>query len=417
MFTRQEKILLAILASIQFSSIVDFMIMMPLGPQLMRMFHISPHQFGLLVSSYTFFAGLSGFAASFFIDKFDRKKSLLFFFVGFGIGTVACGLSPSYETLLAARGLTGIFGGVLGSLVMAIVSDAISYDRRGSAMGVVMTSFSLASVLGVPLSLYLANIWGWNSPFIALGVIALVLCGVIWKTVPPMRAHLTGQTKEPTHRTITRIAQNPNQLKALLFMATVIFGHFAIVPFMSPSLVSNVGFTEAQLPLMYMCGGLLTIFTSPFIGRLADRFGKHNVFFWGALLTIVPYYVITHLGPTPLWLALCYTTFMFVVSGGRMIPASAMVSGASHAQSRGSFMSIVSCVQQLASALASYIAGILITTDSQGRLMNYELVGYMSIATTFVALYLSRQIETVELKPANGTATDSAPPAGDSLLH
>lgn len=396
MFNRQEKILLAILASIQFSSIVDFMIMMPLGPQLMRMFQITPHQFGLLVSSYTFFAGVSGFAASFFMDKFDRKKSLLFFFIGFGIGTVACGLSPSYETLLAARGLTGLFGGVLSSLVMAIVSDAISYDRRGSAMGVVMTSFSLASVLGVPLSLYMANLWGWHSPFIGLGGVALVLCGVIWRAVPPIRSHLTEQTKEPLHRTITRILQNSNQMKALLFMATVIFGHFAIIPFMSPSLVANVGLSEQELPLMYMSGGLFTIFTSPYIGRLADRFGKHNVFFWGALLTIVPYYVLTHLGPTPLWLVLCYTTFFFVVSGGRMIPASAMVSGTSQAQSRGSFMSIVSCVQQLASALASYIAGILVTKSPQGQLVHYELVGYISIGATFVALYLSRHIETIE---------------------
>jgi DHA1 family inner membrane transport protein len=412
MFTRQEKILLAILASIQFSSIVDFMIMMPLGPQLMRIFEINPHQFGLLVSSYTFFAGLSGFAASFFMDKFDRKKSLIFFFVGFGVGTVACGLATSYETLLAARGLTGIFGGVLGSLVMAIVSDAISYDRRGSAMGVVMMSFSLASVLGVPLSLYAANIWGWHSPFLALGVVSLILCGVIWKAVPPMGAHLTGQTKEPIHRTITRIFQNPNQLKALIFMATVIFGHFAVIPFMSPSLVSNAGLTEAQLPLMYMCGGLLTIFTSPLIGKLADKFGKPKVFFWGALLTTIPYFAITHLGPTPVWLVLCFTTFLFVSSGGRMIPASAMVSGTSNPQTRGSFMSIVSCVQQLASALASYIAGIMITKDAQGHLINYDWVGYISIATTFVAMYLSTRLETVEAKaPAAPTLAD------DSLLH
>ncbi|WP_413290828.1 MFS transporter [Bdellovibrio sp. HCB337] len=419
MFSRQEKILLAILASIQFSSIVDFMIMMPLGPQLMRMFAINPHQFGLLVSSYTFFAGVSGFAASFFMDKFDRKRSLLVFFLGFSIGTIACGLSPTYETLLAARGLTGVFGGVLGSLVMSIVSDAISYERRGSAMGVVMTSFSLASVLGVPLSLFLANIWGWHSPFIVLGGLALLLCGVIAKAVPPMRAHLSGQTKEPIHRAVTRILQNPNQVKALIFMSTVIFGHFAIIPFMSPSLVSNAGLTEAQLPLMYMCGGLFTIFTSPFIGRLADRYGKHNVFFWGALLTIIPYFTITHLGPTPLWIVLCHTSFMFVVSGGRMIPASAMVSGTSTAQTRGSFMSIVSCVQQMASALASYIAGVLITKDANGHLVNYEIVGYIAIVTTFVALYLSRRIETVEGAPPKnpGSAKAAIPDSGDSLLH
>jgi len=401
MFNRQEKLLLAVLASIQFSSIVDFMIMMPLGPQLMRIFGVTPHQFGLLVSSYTFCAGLSGFAAAFFLDKFDRKKNLLFFFIGFSIGTIACALSPNYETLLLARGLTGVFGGVLGSLIMSIVSDAISYERRGAAMGVIMTAFSMASVIGVPLSLYLANLWSWHTPFLALGILSLILCGVMWKAVPEMNKHLQSQVKEPMYRTITRIFQNSNQMKALLFMATVMFGHFGIVPFMSPSLVSNAGLTEAQLPLMYMCGGVLTIFTSPFIGKMADRFGKHKIFFWGALLTIIPYFLITHLGPTHLFLVLTVTSFMFVVSGGRMIPASAMVSGTATPQNRGSFMSIVSCVQQMASALASYFAGIIIVkNETTGRLDHFEVVGYISIATTFLAIYLSSRIKTVEGAPA-----------------
>lgn len=410
MFNRQEKLLLAVLASIQFSSIVDFMIMMPLGPQLMRIFGVTPHQFGLLVSSYTFCAGVSGFAAAFFMDKFDRKKNLLFFFLGFSIGTIACALSSNYETLLLARGLTGVFGGVLSSLVMSIVSDAISYERRGAAMGIIMTAFSMASVVGVPLSLYLANLWSWHTPFMALGILSLVLSGVIWKAVPEMRAHLQNQTKEPMYRSITRILQNSNQVKALVFMSAVIFGHFCIIPFMSPSLVANAGMTEAQLPLMYMCGGILTIFTSPYIGKLADRFGKHKIFFWGALATLIPYFIISHLGPTPLPLVLTVTSFMFVVSGGRMIPASAMVSGTTSPQNRGSFMSIVSCVQQLSSALASYIAGIVIVkNETTGRLDHFEVVGYIAIVTTFVAIYLSNRITATEGAPA--------PAAAPSLEH
>lgn len=405
MFNRQEKLLLAVLASIQFSSIVDFMIMMPLGPQLMRIFGVTPHQFGLLVSSYTFCAGISGFAAAFFMDKFDRKKNLLFFFLGFSIGTIACALSPNYETLLLARGLTGVFGGVLGSLVMSIVSDAISYERRGAAMGIIMTAFSMASVVGVPLSLYLANLWTWHTPFMALGILSLILSGVMWKAVPEMRGHLKNQTKEPMYRSITRILHNSNQVKALIFMSAVIFGHFCIIPFMSPSLVANAGMTEAQLPLMYMCGGILTIFTSPYIGKLADRFGKHRIFFWGALATIIPYFIISHLGPTPLPLVLTVTSFLFVVSGGRMIPASAMVSGTTLPQNRGSFMSIVSCVQQLSSALASYIAGIVIVkNEATGRLDHFEVVGYIAIITTFVAIYLSNRISAIEGAPAAAAA-------------
>lgn len=390
MFTRKEKVLLGLLAFIQFSSIVDFMIMMPLGPQLMRLFSISPHQFGLLVSSYTFCAGLSGFASSFFIDKFDRKNCLLFFLIGFGIGTVACALSPSYEILIFSRGLTGMFGGVLGSLVMSIVSDTIAYERRGSAMGIVMTSFSLASVFGVPFSLYLANM------SVFLGVTALVVCIGIWFVIPQMRGHLDHQVKEPVYRVLTRILKNPNQLQALLFMGSVVFGHFAIIPFMSPSLVANAGLLESHLPLVYMAGGLLTIFTSPYIGRLSDRFGKHRVFFWGALITLLPYFVLTNLKQTSLSTILFTTSFLFVSSGGRMIPASTLVSGTANPQTRGSFMSIVSCVQQMASAVASYVSGIIITRGNQGELENYDIVGYLAIGTTFIAIYLSRKIKATE---------------------
>ncbi|MBO9665330.1 MAG: MFS transporter [Bdellovibrio sp.] len=397
MFSKKEKILLGILASIQFSSIVDFMIMMPLGPQLMRLFGISPHQFGLLVSSYTFSAGISGFLASFFMDKFDRKNCLLFFFVGFSIGTIACALAPNYELLLFARGLTGVFGGVLSSLVLSIVSDSISYERRGSAMGVIMTSFSMASILGVPFSLFLANEFDWHAPFMFLGVASLLLCVVVWMFIPPMRHHLeVTRPKEAVYQSLVRIGNNPNQLRALLFMSAVIIGHFSIVPYLSPSMVSNAGLTEQQLPLIYMIGGLFTIFTSPFIGRLADRYGKHVVFKYGAAITILPIFAITHLEVSPVWIVLTVTSVFFVVSGGRMIPATALVSGTASPQHRGSFMSIVSCVQQLSSATASYVAGIIITKGADGRLEHYTTVGYIAIAFTILAIYLSRKIEAIE---------------------
>lgn len=401
MFSKKEKILLAILASIQFSSIVDFMIMMPLGPQLMRMFSISPHQFGLLVSSYTFSAGISGFFASFFIDKFDRKLSLIFFYVGFSLGTLACAASPTYELLLFSRGLTGVFGGVLGSLVLSIVSDAISYERRGSAMGIIMTSFSMASILGVPFSLFLANKFTWHAPFVFLGVFSLLLCIFMWAYVPSLKSHMLENNKEPLHRVLTRILQNQNQRRALFFMASVMFGHFAIIPFLSPSLVANAGVKESELPLMYMTGGVFTIFSSPLIGRLTDRFGKHKVFFWGAIITLLPYWVITHLGVTPLWLVLAICAFFFVSSGGRMIPGTALVSGTAQPQYRGSFMSIVSCVQQLASAISSYIAGLIVTTGPTGKLENYPIVGYVAVVFTFVAIYLSRKIHAIEVPPSS----------------
>ena len=170
MFSRSEKILLAILSCIQFSHIVDFMIVMPLGPKLMRMFSISPHEFGLLVSCYTLSAGISGFLASFWMDRFDRKQILMFFYLGFGIGTVACGMVNTYNSLLITRSITGAFGGVLGSLILSIIGDTISMDRRGTAIGITTAAFSVASVFGVPFSLYLADQLGWQGPFMFLGV-------------------------------------------------------------------------------------------------------------------------------------------------------------------------------------------------------------------------------------------------------
>ncbi len=412
MFSKQEKILLGILASVQFSSIVDFMIMMPLGPQLMRIFGINPHQFGLLVSSYTFSAGISGFLASFFIDKFDRKLALLFFYVGFSLGTLACALSPKYEILLFSRGLTGVFGGVLGSLILSIVSDAITYERRGTAMGIVMTSFSMASIVGVPFSLFLANHFGWHAPFLFLGSISLLLCSVIWFFMPSLNKHLSAiAIKEPLHLVITRILKNQNQRQALYFMASLMLGHFAVIPFLSPSLVANAGVSESELPLMYITGGLCTIFTAPSIGRLTDRFGKHKIFLWGAMVTLLPCLLITHLGPSPLWLVLVISATFFISSSGRMIPGTALVSGTASPQYRGSFMSIVNCVQQLSSAVASYIGGLIVTTGPSGRIEHYEVVGYIAVFFTLVAIYLSRQIFSVEGQPLQAEEKIATEPA------
>ncbi|MGZ3772264.1 MAG: MFS transporter [Pseudobdellovibrionaceae bacterium] len=410
MFSKKEKILLGILAAIQFSSIVDFMIMMPLGPQLMRIFAISPHQFGLLVSSYTFSAGISGFAASFIVDKFDRKINLLVCYVGFSLGTLACAFSPTYESLLFARGLTGVFGGVLGSLIFSIVSDSISYERRGSAMGIIMTSFSMASILGVPFSLFLVNQYSWHTPFIFLGGFSLLLCVGIWLFIPKMQSHLNKiKSDEPFYHIFTRIYDNKNQFRALIFIAAVMFGHFAIIPFISPSLVANTGMKESQLPIMYMAGGLCSIFSAPYIGRLSDKFGKHKIFGWGALVSILPYLVITHLGPTPLWLTLAICAFFFASSGGRMIPATALVSGTAEPQYRGSFMSIVSCVQQLSTALSSYIAGLIVTSGPQGHLERFNYVGYVAAAVTLLAIYLSRKVHAVE----GGSSTPHEGPLGE----
>ncbi|MCM2282171.1 MAG: MFS transporter, partial [Bdellovibrionaceae bacterium] len=310
---REEVWLLLLLAGVQFTHIMDFMIMMPLGPQLMRLFVITPRDFAFLVSTYQFAAGICGFVAAFFVDRFDRKRSLIFAYIGFALGTFACALAPSYAFLLMARSLAGAFGGVLGAQIMAIIGDAIPFSRRGRAMGIVMAAFSVSSVFGVPFGLYLATKWNWHAPFVFVGSVAAVLAALIVWRVRPITQHMSSGLPRPSPLGLmSGIVHDRNQMRALSLMILLMFTQFTLIPFLSPYLVANVGFREDQLPWMYFVGGGLTIFTSPIVGRLSDRFGKPSVFLIAGLLVILPVLVLTHLGVTPLPLVLSLTALFFV---------------------------------------------------------------------------------------------------------
>lgn len=406
-FNRSELILLALMASINFSHIVDFVIMMPLGPILMKTFSIDPKQFGFLVSAYTFAAGLSGFFSAFFIDRFDRKSCLTFFYTGFGVGTVACGLAPTYELLVAARFVTGLFGGVLGSLVLAIVSDTIAYDRRGSAMGIVMGAFSLASVVGVPFGLRLATQFDWHVPFLSLGGLSLLLLGVTGFILPPMKGHL-GQRKALTPLdTLKTIAHSRPQRMALAFMASLVLGQFTIITYLSQSFVANAGLAESDLFLIYMIGGTCTIFASPLVGRLADRFSKHRIFTISALVSLIPIVIITNLGPHPTWLLLVISSSFFIVMSGRMVPGMTMISSVAPPETRGSFMSFLNCVQQFTAAIAAAIAGMIVE-DRGGHFVHYEKVGYIAVVFSLVAVVLAQRLPRGQAMPG-AAAPDPIP--------
>jgi MFS transporter, DHA1 family, inner membrane transport protein len=401
-FTRPEIILLALMASINFSHIVDFVIMMPLGPILMKTFQINPKQFGFLVSAYTFAAGMSGFLSAFFIDRFDRKTCLTFFYTGFGVGTVACGLAPTYELLVAARFITGLFGGVLGSLVLAIVSDTISYERRGSAMGIVMGSFSLASVVGVPLGLKLATVFDWHIPFLSLGGLSLVLLSVTGFVLPAMKGHL-GNRRATAIDTLKNIANSRPQKLALAFMFSLVLGQFTIITYLSQSFVANAGLREDQLFLIYMIGGTCTIFASPIVGRLADRYSKHRIFSISALISLIPIVVITNLGPHPTWMLLLISSSFFIVMSGRMVPGMTLISSVAPPESRGSFMSFLNCVQQFTAATAAAIAG-LIVEDRGGHFVHYEKVGYIAVAFSLLAIYIAQKMPRGQVLPGAAPA-------------
>lgn len=392
-----ERILLLVLALVQFTNIMDFMIMMPLGPQLMRLFEINPQQFSILVSSYTFTAGLVGFLFSFVIDRFDRKRALQAAYVGFTLGTFACAMAPNYHFLIAARILTGMFGGILGAITLSIVGDAFSFERRASAMGIVMASFAAASVFGVPFGLFLATEFSWHTPFMALAVAGVVISILIHFFIPAMRKHIAGIDPEAKRfDSLRNILNNSNQLTALGLMMLIMLGQFTIIPFIAPYMVSNVGFTEHQLMYIYLLGGSATLITSPLAGRAADRYGKSSVFLGFALLSIIPLFLITNMPVAPVYWVLIVTTMFFIFISGRGIPATTMISGTVLPGNRGSFMSINSCVQQLSSAFASFLAGSIVTRDDNGKLLHYSYVGYIAIAATLLAIILSRRLKVVD---------------------
>ena len=393
----RKRLLLYILALVQFTNIMDFMIMMPLGETLMSLFDINPKQFSLLVSSYTFSAGFSGFMASFVLDRFDRKWALVVIYVGFSLGTIACALSPTYEILLLARALTGIFGGVVGALVLSIVSDLFKYEERGRAMGVMTSAFAVAAVVGVPFGLFLASRLSWHAPFWSMGIMGILINLILLRFMPSMKEHMEegGVIRNPL-KVLGAIFGDANQRNALFLTFVLIMGHFVIIPFIAPFMERNIGFTKDMVTYVYLLGGGLTVFTAPLVGKLCDRYGPLNVFIPGLILSFIPVIWITNLQPGPLPLILTATSLMFIFGGARMIPVQTMVSAAVSPATRGSFMSIRASVQQVSSGLAAYIGGWVILENEAGFLERYDWVGYFSVVVCLGCFLIAPRLKVAE---------------------
>lgn len=383
-------IILLILACLNFTHILDFMIMMPLGNYLMPYFHITAQQFSFLVAAYTLSAAVSGFAAAFFVDRFDRKQVLLLGYVGFLAGTIACGFAPSYPLLFAARIFAGIFGGLIGAQVLAIVSDLFPYEQRGKAMGTIMSSFAVASTLGVPFALYLANHFSWHAPFLLVGILGAIVVPLIIKFIPSMTDHMRKrEAGENRFRALLMVVRQPQLRLALLFSALIMMGHFLIIPFINPFLEFNKGFSKEQTPVIYLAGGAAAFFAANILGWLADKYGKLPVFSICVVLSLFLVYIITNLPVWPFATVVIFFMLWFMTSTGRNVTSQAMVSNVVSAEHRGSFMSFNSCVQQLGTGVASLIAGAVVVADSNGKVRHYNWLGYGSIAIMFVCVLLA----------------------------
>ena len=393
--TGGEVLLLLVLAAVQFVHIVDFMIIMPLGSRFVNRseagaIHLDTEQFGLVVSAYTLSAGLASVFAARFLDRFDRKTALLGLFSGFIVGTLCCALATTYPLLLLARAIAGAFGGVCAAVVLAIVGDAFPDCRRGRATGVVMSAFSVASILGIPIGLTLADAFGWRAPFIVLGVLSGLVLILAAATLPSLRGHLVRQS---VRASVFTVALDANHLRAFALMASLVASSFLVVPYLATALVANVAVREPDLKYVYLCGGLTTLLTLTLIGRLADRIGKLPVFRVMALLTCVPLFGITVLPRgSSLVLVLSMTTLLFITTSGRMVPAMALITNSSSAPVRGSFMSLNSAVQQTGAGLASWLGGFLIERSPEGPLTGFPLVGGLACGMALVSIYLAGRL-------------------------
>lgn len=397
-FSGYQKFVIAVLAFLQFTIILDFMIISPLGAMLMPALSISTSQFGLVVSVYAFSAGAAGFFAAGFADKYDRKKLLLFFYSGFILGTMLCGVAASYQFLLFARVVTGLFGGVIGSIVFAIMTDLFPMSMRGRVMGFIQTAFAASQILGLPLGLYLSNHLGWRAPFFMIVGVSVIVGIMIVLYLKPIDAHLKlHPDRNAIHHLITTISTS-KYLFAFAATALLSIGGFMLMPFGSAYTVNNLGIHIENLPVIYLVSGIASIFIGPLVGRASDRFGALPVFAFGSFFSMIMVVIYTHLGVTPLALVILVNSLMFVGIFSRMIPSQTLMSAIPDPASRGSFMSVGSSIQQVAGGLASIVAGLIVVQRDDGYIEHFPTLGYILVATAFLSLvmmyFINRMVMT-----------------------
>lgn len=391
---KQERWYVLILAAIQFAHILDFVIMMPLGPNFMRVFGISPIEFSTLVSAYTFSAAVVGFFGALYADHFDRKKFLIFNFTGFIVGTFMCAIAPNFAALLTARIIAGAFGGILNAGVLSLVADLIPFERRGTAMSVVMSSFSVSSIIGVPLGLYIANIFDWHGAFYFIVILSVIFWVLAIMKLPSVKVHTENKpTFVQNLLRFKRVLIKKDYLQSFSLTSILAFGLFTIIPFISPYMVKNVGVQESDLPLMYLVGGICTIIAARVTGKFSDKVGSFKVFKVIALISLFPIMGLTTLPEVSLTVAVVVSALFTMFGSSRFIPAMTIVSAVVKPQDRGTFMSLENASRQMSMGLSSQVAGIIIGTTSAGALTHYGTVGMVGVITTFIAIYIAFRIK------------------------
>lgn len=398
-FTPYEVFLVVILTILQFTIILDFMVISPLGAILIPALSITPQQFGWVVSAYAFSAGISGLLAAGFADRFDRKRMLLFFYMGFVVGTLFCGLAPNYHLLLLARTFTGIFGGVMSSISFAIVTDVFAMHMRGRVMGFLQMAFSSSQVLGLPIGLYVAEKLNWHAPFILIVLLAIPIGFVIFFKMRPVDKHLSLRIDRNPFMHIFKTIATPRYLQG--FAATILLatGGFMLMPFASTFSVGNLGIKVEELPLLYMATGVAAMIAGPVAGRISDQIGKFKMFFIGSMVVIPATLIQTNLGVTPLWLVMVITAILFSAITARIVGSSALITGVPAPEDRGAFMSLSSAFQQISGGIGSALAGLIVVEGPNGALKHYDTVGYIVVGATLVTVFMMYTIHRMVFFP------------------
>lgn len=393
--SKYQWLVVAILALTQFTVVLDFMVMSPLGDLLMKDLKVKPYQFGIVVSSYALAAGLSGFLTAGFADRFDRKHLLAFFYTGFIIGTLFCGLAASYEQLVLARIFTGIFGGVMSSISMAIVADLFGLAQRGRVMGFMQMGFGLSQILGIPISLFIASKSNWQMPFYMIVGLSVIMLLAIMFILQPVRAHLDKQTDHSAFHHLLATIKNRNYRIGFMATAFMSLGGYFMMPWGSAFAVNNVGISQEELPLLFMIVGVSTFLIMPLIGMIADKINKFQLFMWASITMIFSVLVYVHLGETSLFILIVVNIFMMGGIMARMVPSQALTSAVPELHDRGAFMSINASLQQIAGGIAAIIGGKIVwQSNPDAPLMHFDFLGYVVVAVILVNIYLTKRVHT-----------------------
>jgi predicted MFS family arabinose efflux permease len=395
-FSSYQSWAIILLALTQFTVVLDFMVMSPLGDMLMKSMSLTTKQFGFAVSAYAFSAGISGLLTAGFADRFDRKKLLLFFYVGFIAGTLFCGLSTNYQLLIAARIFTGLFGGVIGSISLAIVADLFPLQQRGRAMGFIQTGFGASQVLGIPISLYIANQWGWQSPFIMIVVLATIIFLAALLKLQPVTRHLALKTEKSAFTHLWHTIRLRNYRIGFLSTSLLSLGGFMMMPWGSAFAVNNLNVSYAQLPILFMVGGVASLIIMPLIGSLSDKMDKFKLFTVAAIWLMVVVIVYTNLTPVHFAIVIIMNILMMIGIMSRMVPAMALTSALPQMQDRGAFMSINSSLQQIAGGLAAGVGGMIVVQKTKtSPLQHYDTLGYVIAVIIIINIVMVYRVSKI----------------------